>query len=183
MPNWCNNYLKVEGDLTKFNAVLGDKSFSIGAFIPTPKELVDTVADGSKHPENVAKYGADNWYDWNVANWGTKWDVDSETKEQSDTVAAFAFDSAWAPPTKAIAAISKLYPDLKFTLEYFEGGMMFCGIATAEAGELDDDCTEDTNSDLWETVAVGSFGYEPWEEEEDGHDDEAAPSDERSIVI
>lgn len=170
MPNWCNNRLSVAGDLTKFNAALAGKSFSINAFIPTPAELVETVSPNPDPKSEaslalVKKFGHDNWYDWNVANWGTKWDVEAETIEQTEGHAVFSFDSAWAPPTAAIVAVSALYPDLKFTLEYFEMGMMFAGVALIENGEVEDNCTEDEESDLWEQVAVGTFGYEPYEED------------------
>ena len=28
-----------------------------------------------KHDELILKYGYDNWYDWSVFNWGTKWNA------------------------------------------------------------------------------------------------------------
>ena len=32
----------------------------------------------------VKKYGADNWYDWSLNNWGCKWDANSERVEDGD---------------------------------------------------------------------------------------------------
>lgn len=49
---------------------------------------------------------ADGWYDWDCANWGTKWDVDDEDISYDDidwaiennTDVDFGFNTAWAPP-------------------------------------------------------------------------------------
>jgi hypothetical protein len=98
-------------------------------FIPCPKELIETVAQfGTNDAEkaNREKYGYGSWYDFNVANWGTKWDVSSDNVEVADanTVTA-GFDSAWAPPTRAYEQLM----DLGFEVEafYYEPGMQFVG--------------------------------------------------------
>ena len=74
-----------------------------------------------------------SWYNWNVRNWGTKWDVAvSENKEYADTyiegptengenlVVFYNFNTAWAPPVPAIQKLSAQYPSLLFTLSYEE---------------------------------------------------------------
>ena len=73
------------------------------------------------------------WYNWNVVNWGTKWDVAvSEDNEHSDTyiegptengenlVVYYNFNTAWSPPVPALAKLSAQYPSLLFTLSYEE---------------------------------------------------------------
>ena len=74
-------------------------------------------------------FTGNGWYDWNVRNWGTKWDVanvdgeaylDTELIDETDNSIHYKFQTAWAPAVKAIGWLSKQYPSLKFTLDYQE---------------------------------------------------------------
>jgi hypothetical protein len=85
--------------------------------------------------DNLAEaltFSSDHWYDWNVRNWGTKWDiaVTSEDKYPNTTVEDTAngenhavhynFETAWSRPMPALINLSNQYPDLLFTLSYQE---------------------------------------------------------------
>ena len=139
MPNWCSNGITLRhADPTMIQRAA--KTLQVGQFlqefIPCPKELIETVsgsmgedkraAHEAQQAANVEKYGYANWYDFNVANWGTKWDVNSDNVEIQDanTVTA-GFDSAWAPPTRAYEQLM----ELGFEIEamYYEPGMCFVG--------------------------------------------------------
>ena len=77
----------------------------------------------------------DNFYDWAVENWGTKWDAEVEEDwEYHDLMAQISFITAWCPPEEYIVTISKLYPNLTFTLQYVEHGLQFCGDIVANNG-------------------------------------------------
>jgi hypothetical protein len=98
-------------------------------FIPCPKELTETVAQfGTNDHEkaNREKYGYGSWYDFNIANWGTKWDVSSDNVEivDANTVTA-GFDSAWSPPTNAYEQL--LEQGFEIEAFYYEPGMAFVG--------------------------------------------------------
>ena len=136
MPNWCSNGITLRhADPAMIDRVMNSKGLLM-EFLPTPQELTDTVAGWmgedkqaaheAQQASNIEKYGFKDWYDWNVANWGTKWDFELDSKDQVDanTVTA-SFDSAWAPPT---AAYEKLM-ELGFEIEamYYEPGMQFVG--------------------------------------------------------
>lgn len=96
-----------------------------------PSEIYNAQKD---HNENPAKlFSGNNWYDWNVRNWGTKWDVavsnddkypDTELVEEGKNgenyVVAYRFNTAWSPAVPAIQKLSKQYPDLLFTFNYEE---------------------------------------------------------------
>ena len=75
--------------------------------------------------------GSCNWYDWSIEHWGTKWNghgrsVDVQTwGEYSE--AELNFDTAWSPPLPVIKALGEKYPDLSFTLVYYESGGAFHG--------------------------------------------------------
>jgi hypothetical protein len=111
------------------------KAFNEGAllqeFIPCPEELRDTVAQfGSNDQEkaNFEKFGYASWYDWQIAHWGTKWDIGADGQPAIDNDAntlSLNFDSAWAPPTNAYEKLK----ELGFTIlaYYYEPGMAFCG--------------------------------------------------------
>lgn len=64
--------------------------------------------------EYIAKYGADNWYDWSIRNWGTKWNT-YESCVDYDTI---TFRTAWSCPLPAIIALSKNLPDYTFTISW-----------------------------------------------------------------
>jgi hypothetical protein len=116
--------------------VLKGKDGLLTEFLPTPQELIDTVsgfvsedkqaAHDLQQEANRKKYGHPDWYQWNIANWGTKWDFGLENVEQPDpnTVTA-AFDSAWAPPTRAYEQLMEL--GFEITAYYYEPGMAFVG--------------------------------------------------------
>lgn len=143
MPNWCNNHIRVRGTNQEEIQRLADamkKGEFCNAVIPTPQDLIDTVAGSvPEGPEreaheaqmkrNLELYGAKDWYDFHVSFWGTKWDVgggDADITIDDDGLAFEAsFESAWAPP---IGVAEKLVENgFKVTLYYNEPGMCFVG--------------------------------------------------------
>lgn len=88
--------------------------------------------DHSLPIDEAMKFQGNTWYDWNVRNWGTKWDVAvsaddkypdtylEEATNGENHVAYYNFNTAWAPPVAAIARLSIQYPSLLFTLSYEE---------------------------------------------------------------
>lgn len=88
----------------------------------------------------VEKYGADNWYDWRIKNWGTKWDAyDCEGNPSEGTLVFF---TAWNPPYEVVQALCEKYPDSDLDWFYEEPGMNFAGhYYSGENGEvIDEEC-------------------------------------------
>lgn len=137
MPNWCNNTLSIQGPTDTLKPLWEEAnregSGLLNAMKPMPAELEGTTSPAPKEgtPQPLVD-GFNNWYDWRVQNWGTKWDVDTEGLEFTDNGDGTAsivgwFDSAWAPP---IEAYNTFLDDMdNCTLESFyeEGGMDFAG--------------------------------------------------------
>lgn len=184
MPNWCDNNIVISGDaenISKFKQWIDDGKNFLSKINPTPKPLTETVAGFSGDPEeqkkieeqsaaNLKEYGARNWYDWNINNWGTKWDVDAEFDDYgtTDNEVIIRFQSAWSPPQRAISALAGKFNDLSIRHAYFEEGMCFVGVDKYEKGEISEEIyNEDSQSDEWKELARDEFGWEPWPDDED----------------
>ena len=130
MPNWCNNSITISGPTKTIKQVwddahVGDDFGLLNAMVPMPTELEDTTKGSNGD--------ALNWYDWRVANWGTKWDVESEGLEYVDNKDGTShitgwFDSAWAPPIEAYNTFLGDMDNCSIEATYEEGGMDFAGI-------------------------------------------------------
>lgn len=97
--------------------------------------------------EWTQKFGATNWYDWSIQNWGTKWDAKGEMTVEDGECYCW-FDTAWSPPTQWLETVSAKFPKLNFELHFAEGGMGFYGSAFAgsaftEKGGVVEDVNED----------------------------------------
>lgn len=143
MPNWCMNKLIVTGPKA-------ERDNFINGF-PTPTE-------DDTHPEFIKYYvpmpeGTEDWYEWQLKNWGCKWgDCDTHIF-RNDNEDAIMFNTAWAPAAEAIQTISGLFPTLKFALTYDESGMCFMGAATFVNGKcVFDSVVEGDNYPTWDSV-------------------------------
>jgi len=142
MPNWCSNHITVRGTDPVAIKRLAD-AFDAGEFcstvVPMPEELNITsgfLGNGAEQAEleakskaNLEKYGYANWYDFNVANWGTKWEIggNGDVAEIEDDGLSFSasFESAWSPPTGVCEALVE--QGFEVTLYYYEPGMGYVG--------------------------------------------------------
>ena len=190
MPNWCNNSLTVSGPeetVAEFHAiVIRDGNCRLTNHWPTPQELVDTRAGGDpSDPEekiafkkqqqsNFDKYGARDWYDWNINNWGTKWS-DSDTELQTDNVQGqlnYVYQTAWSPARGLIEKMSMDYPTLTFTGDYSEDGVGFMGAFEFIAGEMTKEITGDIGDGVI-TLSDGQiFTFPPYDEDSPLGDDQ-----------
>jgi Ferredoxin-like domain in Api92-like protein len=71
-------------------------------------------------------FGSDNWYSWNVENWGTKWDVTPNIWGEDDKSFNFSFDSAWGPPEAFFEHLADQY-GIEYSIKYYEPGAGFAG--------------------------------------------------------
>jgi len=142
MPNWCSNHITVRGTdpvAIKRLADAFDNGEFCGAVVPMPEELNITsgrLGDGAEQREleaksaaNLEKHGYANWYDFNVAKWGTKWEIggDGNEAERDEDGLGFSapFDSAWSPPIAVCEALVE--QGFEVVLYYYEPGMGYCG--------------------------------------------------------
>lgn len=157
MPNWVYNTMRVDGklrDLQHFYEVITTPSLresKAGGYEPLPLGDNEFSYWGVKHPEDLDAYftthGPENWYSWNLTNWGCKWDAceSSVTLERGNghSWLDLKWESPWDAPIEWVTHCAKEYPELEFSLHYQEengwgGTMEFYN------GEL----TEETNYDI-----------------------------------
>jgi len=161
MPNWVYNGLTVEGkpesvkqmmeqlntpfvrvhdnwnvatqQFEKQQVTYPNPVFAFWNIIkPTDMEAYDGPQPKHENMQEAMKFKSDHWYDWNVRNWGTKWDVAvssletnpdtymEETVNGENHVVYYNFETAWSRPMGALTKLSEQYPDLLFTLSYEE---------------------------------------------------------------
>lgn len=142
MSNYCSNTLTLRhSDKNKIerlhNACLENKLCH--AVIPLPDDLKDTTAPSRESNHDLLeKYGVDNWYDFCVSRWGTKWDIfDTESEIDEDGVLYVSFTTAWSPPIGVYQALLEQGYDVE--AKYFEGGMGFAGTFDEDGGYHCDD--------------------------------------------
>tara|TARA_R110000868_G_scaffold103015_4_gene283785 strand:- start:605 stop:1414 length:810 start_codon:yes stop_codon:yes gene_type:complete len=82
----------------------------LSSFLSRAFSLTDELRD-----EYIARFGADNWYDWAIENWGTKWGGYDGVKN-SDSECGFL--TAWNTPYSAMVKLSEMYPKFIFMISY-----------------------------------------------------------------
>ena len=120
MPNWTYNNVqfvgKTEDNVKQLKDLLKskDNDFDFNNIIPIPKELTETVkgSENSKpqwqkdRSEDLkGRYGFDNWYDWSINNWGTKWNSCDTEVELNENVLNYTFQTAWDCPREIAQAL------------------------------------------------------------------------------
>ena len=61
------------------------------------------------------KFSSDGWYDWNIREWGTKWDAsDADLNDDSETSLGYSFSTAWSIPEPVFTAMVRQHPELSF---------------------------------------------------------------------
>jgi len=70
----------------------------------------------SEQKELISKYGFDNWYDWHLENWGTKWDCYDHRGEGDDGF--IIFETAWSTPMLALGKLSRMFDDITIEVKY-----------------------------------------------------------------
>lgn len=137
IPNWCTNELVID----------------------IPKHLLDDVVEAittqRKHSTCqmtfsalIPEPGGDDWdtlwYEWRIANWGTKWDLgEADAFIRYDRADGgyrlmAEFNTAWAPPIPWVATLAEKFPEAEIEISFDEPGMDFSGTFSYSAGVLAD---------------------------------------------
>jgi hypothetical protein len=187
MPNWCSNRVSIEHDDHRMirRVALAFKNHNLlNEFIPIPDELKEG-ADPLAELTNPAftdiergrriRYGYADWYDFAVAEWGTKWDVGGDdsciTVSEDEHNAYLYFDSAWSPPVAAYEKLETL--GFKIYALYYEPGEGFAGIWENGSDEYYDipasskECLEQLPEELNSEFAIPEYMAEIEDQEEE----------------
>jgi hypothetical protein len=84
-----------------------------------PDGLIEQIQDGFRT-------GMD-WYNWNVRNWGTKWEIGSDNAyvQRQPRAVQYELTTAWSPPVEALDNLAKQYPTLALSLVSIDEGDLF----------------------------------------------------------
>lgn len=198
MPNWCNNEVEILGasdnpeefqyfliraglstEEKRNQAQEYDSKFDLfDRLVPMPSEIRQhsrTAANVSTTDEfknaliGNKEYTYTNWYDWSLANWGTKWDVDPSFVSLTDNVLQLSYDTAWSPANHVWEQVTKEFPSLMIVVKYVEEGIGFIGKARYHEGEcLQNDCF-DISTEMYKDAGcvVGDDGEIDWDDTDD----------------
>lgn len=189
MPNWCSNELYIKADIKTIKELAtGMKNGSLfNSIIPIPlalKNIPTNAISSDKQMQNLYKeriaynlenYGYKDWFDFSVANWGTKWDVQENVEfeifdedgkvldyeqllEEANTAIVdknmktfslySVFDTAWNPPIGVYEKLSSM-PGVKVEAYFYEPGMAFVGEFSSETGDHYYDIPDSAEDAAW----------------------------------
>ena len=114
MPNWVTCQVNIHHNdkrmIDRIATIHSQEWDLLQTIYPCPKALVDTIAGSGGGVEveiarekqyelNTKVYGYKHWYDWCIANWGTKWGADIEYLNRLDNNNVdITIETAWSPP-------------------------------------------------------------------------------------
>ncbi|MER9937434.1 hypothetical protein [Mesorhizobium sp. M0088] len=113
----------------------------------------------------IGETGHKSWYDWSIANWGTKWNS-YDFELVSEDPFQFLFQTAWSFPEPVFVALAKRYPTLQFECLSFDEGWNFAatGFFNPTDGKPDWKICDATDA-LYEQVYGEKYVREPDEAE------------------
>ena len=139
------DYIKAHGDLSYgieeikyINPIFSFRNIvaptDLEAYRNQPAQSSLPTTDDNWWADTVEVSKTDNsWYNWNIRNWGVKWDVavaekntspdtymEGPTPNGDNLVVYYNFETAWGVPLQAMEKLSEQYPSLLFTLSYEE---------------------------------------------------------------
>ncbi len=192
MPNHVYTSMLVTGEpelIKLFTEKHFDKEqFDLSSFAPMPTELKGTTAPNKPPRINgkevlpnsveykawqantnrlIEAYGYDNWYEWCLQHWGTKWNTyECDMDTPTENTIACNFQTAWSLPDPIFEKMAKLYPTLEFEMTCVEESGYFSGYISIIEGEVDDSTVTD-DEEQWKNLATEILGYEFDEDETD----------------
>ena len=133
MPNHITNILTIDGSLSRVKEIYN--AISPGAPGPNDKAVEEPETDSPFKPASRAELairrkdiheidftkiipppqGEHDSYNWNVANWGTKWNAYDQEMIDDHTL---EFLTAWSMPEPVIKALSEMFPDVLVKIKW-----------------------------------------------------------------
>lgn len=114
MPNFCENLVTFshpDPNMIKRVVDANNEGCLFQEFVPCPEELSENGG----------------WYDWQITNWGTKWDIsdydDAEIYDPNEV--QLFFTTAWTPPISFYEKMEEM--GFSIDAQYYEPGVGFCG--------------------------------------------------------
>jgi len=166
MPNWCENEITITGNKEVIDELLIHARTTTNEDAKNPKFLM-----GSLVPMPSVNF--DDWYEWRVKNWGSKWDfnqydIDLHIQQvtPNTTEVFFRVETAWAPPLEFWKALTKKYK-VRVENYYCEEGVGFVGIAKFKDGKMRNKEMQITNELYEKAGATLVDGVVDWETEQE----------------
>jgi hypothetical protein len=127
MPNWCHNYLLIQGPTSSLKDLM---SKSIDPDYPQYEFSLNGLVTIPSNVESETK--------WSSENWGTNRDLQDANIAYGydDQYVSMLFLSSWSPSITWVKKVSSFYPDLSFRLQYFEPGMAYAGCLEIQKNQM-----------------------------------------------
>lgn len=167
MPNHVTNIITINGDFNRVNELLkfikgkdeNKQAIDFNSIISTPSHIFQ----GSLGRAEEEKYGKENcWYEWNIKNWGTKWNAYDVSIGDNQV----HFNTAWSTPLPIFRALAEKFPDLEIYVKYADEDFgCNCGEITYynNAETINIPASQSTEA---MALAADVLGYDPRDEAE-----------------
>ena len=124
--------------------------------------------DAKKMWDNYRKYGYMYWFDWRLANWGTKWKA-CESEIGEDRI---SFETANNDARRVLVRLSAMFPEVEFYMEYAdEDKGSNCGKITFFGGNItmleEYQYRKDGEQALRYALSVWEYDYDEWKKEQE----------------
>ena len=96
---------------------------------------------------NYKRYGYKDWYDWSIANWGTKWNgCNFQAYKLNGNREVISFETAWSCPVEYLIELSKVVKE-PMLITYADEDIGYnYGILRIENGEVEEILTPENTS-------------------------------------
>ncbi len=144
MPNWVYNSIGVSGNWEELQAFLAkatkprpwgddeadEERFSFWNFIAPDQTKLDLYFETNGWSKDITTgetihtgNNEFNWYNWNIKNWGCKWDASEvyvEYDEDDTRFILIQFSTPWGMPEPVFQAMVEQHPELTFDFSWEE---------------------------------------------------------------
>jgi len=179
MPNWVRNTLEINAPSAELaqaflkemsqprpeavyenyewtgEIATGGENFSFWNLTAPPADRLEEYFGRSGYVDGKQVGETEyNWYNWNIQNWGCKWDCQDVYVADNGNKLTVSFSTAWDVPRGIVVAMAKKYPDLQIEWRYLEE-QCWGGVYTLYAGHAEETQSWDNPSCHAEFVAFG----------------------------
>jgi hypothetical protein len=166
MPNYITNKLEFKGNEEEVKNVFeylkgkeNDRYIDFNTIVKTP----DHIFQGNLGNEEREKYGKNNWHDWNLENWGTKWNAFRQELIEN----GIKFETAWNGVLELIKKASKDNKEIVFNYCFADEDFGYnIGAYIIKNGEVLERIEPEGGSEEALIMAEKILGYK-WEDEEE----------------